>query len=249
MNFAASPILMSNLTSSAVNTLIESGWDRVVVTSGSIEQHGPHLPLHTDYTLAQSLALKAAEKIGRTLVAPAIPIGCSDHHMSFPGTLTVPREVFIQYLENVGTSLIRHGFKTLLLTSFHGGNFEPSREVARRLKETHPGVEIKTALDLGKLLRVTNGVLHHFFPDRTALDCHAGCVETSMMIYLDENWVRRDQAEDGAQLSELPPFEDLKRVTKNGVIGLVSGYSAALGERLFEALVNFLIESWDFQSG
>lgn len=61
--------------------------------------------------------------------------------------------------------------------------------------------------------------------------------------------VKKDQVEDGAQLSELPPFEDLKKVTENGVIGLVNSYSADMGKCLFEALVGFLIESWDLQNG
>jgi creatinine amidohydrolase len=191
-----------------VANLVQSGHDSVIISSGSIEQHGPHLPLDTDYVLAKELAKRSAKRLRATLVAPVVPIGCAEHHMDFPGTVSVPKDVFVPYMENVATSLIRHGFRRLLFASFHGGNFAPSLEAARRIQDANHSVDVRTALDLGKLFGVTNGVIREFFPDRTALDCHAGCVETSMMLYLAQEYVREAAIEDGAIFSEFPPSFD-----------------------------------------
>jgi len=240
----ASNILMECMTMAEVQMSVQSGYQSVIVSSGSIEQHGKHLPLDTDYVLAKELAIRAAQRIGSTLVAPVIPIGYAEHHMKFPGTISVPKDVFILYVENVAHSLIRHGFRRLLLTSFHGGNFAPSFEAAKRIRHAHPLVDVRTALDLQRLFAVTNGTIREFFPDREELDCHAGCVETSMMLYLSRKYVRADQVENGAAFTEFPSFEDIQALSPNGVLGLTEGYSEKIGERLFVRIIDFMIASW-----
>lgn len=247
MNVSPQNVLISRMTSPQVHELVSQGYRSVIITSGAMEQHGNHLPICTDTILARALSEKVAHRLGNTLVAPVITIGCSSHHMAFPGTVTVNEEAFIHYVVSVASSMVDHGFNRLLVTSFHGGNFAPSLKAVDRIRELYPKVDVRAALDLGNLFKTTNGVIREYFPDREALDCHAACVETSMMLYLDPSYVREDMVEDGAEFIELPLFDDLSKLTKNGVIGIVAGYSKAVGESLFEAMLKYMFDAWQIE--
>lgn len=238
-------VFLEDLTSPEVHALMDQGWTRVIVTSGSIEQQGPHMPLDADSTVAKEVARRLANRLGKTLVAPVIPMGCSDYHLSFPGTVSVRESVFGGVLEDLVGSLIHHGFSQVLITSFHGGNFEPSENTARRLKTNYPEIDIRTALDLDQLLDVGKQVIGRFFPQRDIVDCHAACFITSMQACVDKTRIRQDKVEDGAVLKKLPiQLPDIKDLSDNGVIGLPTGYSEELGETLFDAVVQLTLQSW-----
>jgi creatinine amidohydrolase len=76
-----------------VKQALEQGYRCIIFALGSIEQHGPHLPLVTDTLIGDALAVRVAEKLGRALVAPTIRPGCSEHHMSFAGSLSISNEL------------------------------------------------------------------------------------------------------------------------------------------------------------
>ncbi len=100
---------------------------------GSTEQHGPHLPLGTDWMTAQEIARRAGKK-GGWLVLPTIPVGVSEHHRHFWGTLWVPPETLRDYVMGVARSLAFHGLRKLVLVNGHGGNTAALEEAARRLR-------------------------------------------------------------------------------------------------------------------
>ena len=77
-----------------VRAAIESGTTTVVVPCGAVEQHGPHLPLFVDAEHGTKLGEEVARRLGRALVAPTIRVGCSDHHMSFAGTISLRQGTF-----------------------------------------------------------------------------------------------------------------------------------------------------------
>src|SRR5262245_34367011 len=94
---------------------------------GSVEQHGPHLPLGTDFMTAEHLALEAAERAGREIpvvVAPTLPFGSSHHHIPFGGTMSLSTETYYRLLYELGSSLADSGFRILFLINGHGGNHE-----------------------------------------------------------------------------------------------------------------------------
>ncbi|RLE57972.1 MAG: hypothetical protein DRJ40_01845 [Thermoprotei archaeon] len=111
----------------------------VIIPTGSIEQHGPHLPLDTDAYIAEELAIRVAmecwKKGLKVLVVPTVVIGCSSHFLPYPGTLTLSFDTFMKLLEEVCTSVIHHGVKRILLLNAHGGNTECLHLVARKLRE------------------------------------------------------------------------------------------------------------------
>jgi len=98
--------------------------DRIVVPVGSTEQHGRKGALGTDHIIPEGLAVALAGETG-TVAAPALPFGVSEHHMAFPGTVTLTSRTFISVVEEVFESLYRHGFRRFFVLNGHGGNSAP----------------------------------------------------------------------------------------------------------------------------
>ncbi len=210
----------------------------LVIPCGATEQHGPHLPLDTDTTIAVALGDRLAAVREEVVVAPAIPYGSSGEHQSFPGTLSVGQGV----TELLILELVRSAAETfdrILLLNAHGGNAAPLTRAVRRLR------------DEGRDVRAWN-------PAATWTgDAHAGLTETSVMLALAPQSVDMTRAEPGATqpLGEL--FLELERggvaaVSPNGVLGDPSGASAAYGEKLMtEAVVQLarFVTEWPIRSG
>src|SRR5687768_5325255 len=95
----------------------------VVLPVAAVEQHGPHLPLATDRMIVEFLAEEINKQMGRAaLVLPSVPVGCSDHHMDFAGSLTLEHETFLGVANQYLHSAWRHGFSNFLVLNAHGGN-------------------------------------------------------------------------------------------------------------------------------
>ena len=99
--------------------------DRTVLLlpTGAIEQHGPHLPVDTDIHNAYELALRAAQVSGgQTLVLPPVWWGMSPHHMGYPGTISLRFETFSALIGDICAAVSHHGFSRVLIVNGHGGN-------------------------------------------------------------------------------------------------------------------------------
>src|SRR5215204_424645 len=95
----------------------------VVLPVAAIEQHGPHLPLATDRIIAEFFAEQLNARLSSSvLVLPTVAVGCSEHHMDFPGSLSLRHETFSEVWEQYLTSAHRHGFRSFLVLNAHGGN-------------------------------------------------------------------------------------------------------------------------------
>jgi creatinine amidohydrolase len=93
----------------------------VVIGVGSIEQHGPHLPLGTDSLTAGRYVHEVAKRSNSVCVHPCYP-GYSPHHMAFAGTITFSEGTLLAVLMDTMGSLSRHGLKRFLIVNIHGGN-------------------------------------------------------------------------------------------------------------------------------
>ena len=100
--------------------------DAVLIPVGATEQHGRHMPVDHDYFTSTRLCEMAAKALcerGRwVVVAPTINYGCSWFHMNFPGTITLSQRTFMEVVKEVCESLLRHGFRNLIVVNNHGGN-------------------------------------------------------------------------------------------------------------------------------
>lgn len=94
----------TELTWPEVRDAIAQGYDTVVIAAGSIEQHGPHLPEMTDTLIGTHLVRTIVERVPNALQGPTITIGCSEHHMSFAGTVALSTETFVAVVRDVARS-------------------------------------------------------------------------------------------------------------------------------------------------
>ena len=108
------PVKLEECSWPQVRAALGEGYDTVVVTTASVEQHGPHLPILTDTLIGEALGEGIAACLGNAFSAPVIRPGLSEHHMAFPGSFTLSPETFLRVLEECCLSLARHGFRYLV---------------------------------------------------------------------------------------------------------------------------------------
>jgi creatinine amidohydrolase len=142
------PVLYERLTWPEVRRAARE--DRVcLIPAGTLEDHGPHLPIDADVRIASEICRRAAESAADDVVLlPTIVHGYTPHHMDFPGPITIGWDTFVKYCVDVGTSLARHGFRRILYLNGHGSNI-PLMDVAARLVGLeHPDVLAASAFYL-----------------------------------------------------------------------------------------------------
>jgi creatinine amidohydrolase len=180
-----------------IQKAMNRGFKTVVFGVGSNEQHGPHLPTSMDSLIAEALAYKVALKLGNALQAPTINVGCSEHHMAFPGTNSIKPETRKSLVRDGCVSLAKNGFKNIIMLPSHGGDFDPVRQVADELNQSLKENRVISYTDLGGLFRLLAGFsLKHgvLAPESGA---HAGESETSMSLAIRKDLVDMKHAEVG----------------------------------------------------
>ena len=190
-------IRMEEMTGPAINAAIAQGCTTAVVGVGSTEQHGPHLPTMTDTRIADDLALRVASKLGSALQARTIPVGLSDHHLAFGGTISLKSETLRRILLDYAESLGRCGFKRIVFLPSHGGNFGTVGQAIKEAQAAHPDMRISGYTDLLGFAGFLNAVSNEYGVTNEESGAHAGENETSMMMSLEERLVREDKFEPG----------------------------------------------------
>lgn len=204
----------------------------VMIPLGSIEQHGPHLPLDTDTRIATAVARGVAARLTgpassdrglHWLVAPAIGYGDSGEHQSFAGTISIGTDALTTLLVEYGRSATCWAQRLLFLNG-HGGNVTALNRAVGLLRSE--------ARDVGWCGCLVSGA-----------DGHAGHTETSVLLHISPADVLTDQrrAGNGAPLSELLPAMrrgGVAAVSETGVLGDPTTATAAEGERILAEMVD-----------
>lgn len=222
-----------------VERAVEDGTDTVVVAVGSIEQHGPHLPLVMDALAGDALAERIAAELGDALAAPTIRPGCSGHHMAFSGTITVPPSVLMEQVRAYCTSLSEHGFANVVLVPTHGGNFAPVNTVAPEIAREIDATVVALA-ELDELLRLMNEGLREAGVDYEEPVIHAGAAETAIVLAVEAGLVRTEALEVGYEgevsVSRLLS-EGFDAISENGVLGDPREATVEAGEAILDRIV------------
>jgi creatinine amidohydrolase len=98
----------------------------IILPLGSTEQHGPTGAIGTDALTAEAVALEVGRRTG-VLVAPTQAYGMAEHHLAFPGTVSLQPTTLLAVLHDVVLSLARHGFERIFVINGHGGNIATTR--------------------------------------------------------------------------------------------------------------------------
>jgi creatinine amidohydrolase len=235
---------LDRMTWAEVKLEIKNGRNTVIVPFGSTEQHGRHMPLGTDAVLGDEFGWALAERLDAFL-APTVRFGCSEHHLSFPGTISLSDETFQRIVWDVVASLSRHGFRRIVLLPTHGGNFKPLAEAFAELKPVE-NVKVVAFTDLEGLVKAAfeSSGISGVEPARSG--AHSGEWETSLMLALRPAQVKMDHAAEGfvGELSEIMSkvFDGIQNLDENGVLGDPRPATAEAGEKYFEEMVEFFYQ-------
>ncbi|MEV8547217.1 mycofactocin biosynthesis peptidyl-dipeptidase MftE [Streptomyces sp. NPDC051572] len=204
----------------------------VLVPVGSFEQHGPHLPMHTDTTIAAAVAEHAARRLdaetstGRHLAAPAIPYGASGEHQDFPGTMSIGSAALETVLVELVRSLSTWAGRVVFVSG-HGGNLDGLGSAVTRLAaEGHDVSWVPCSIPGG--------------------DAHAGHTETSLMLHLAHSEVDMSRAVRGncADLHDLLPAMvagGVRPVSASGVLGDPRGACARTGAAILRTMTDDVV--------
>lgn len=231
-----------------VRAALGAGTTTVVCGAGSMEQHGPHLPFQTDTLLGTTLADAVGARLDNVIVGPTIPFGVSEHHMAFPGTITLDKETFKAVVRQYVASLARHGFTNVVVLPSHGGNFGPLGELESETGGHIGGARYLPFTDLMSFIAVMNDAAAQDGITPQVAGAHAGETETSMVLAEKPDLVLMDQAEEGfvgdfdEDAAKLIFSQGMTALTQNGILGDARPADAERGRRYIDGLADMLAE-------
>ncbi|MBW8351321.1 creatininase family protein [Bacillus sp. IITD106] len=212
-----------------------------ILPIGAVEAHGPHLPLSTDTILAERLSKMLAEKVG-AFVLPSLPYGQVWSLRNFPGSINISNDSLISFLVDLGLSLYDQGFRTWAMVNGHLGNQVAMKEAARVLYDEIPDLKVFYFFYPGmnavvKEIRETKSVHSSYF--------HACEIETSIMLYLAEEFVDMNRAiQDAPQIGEEADFTPTpwESFTKSAVLGDATLATKEKGKKIVETALEKMVK-------
>ena len=246
MKTSRKPYLYADLTWPELKEAIATN-KVVLLPVGTVEQHGPHLPLDTDNFIVQKVCEEAGKLAPEDmLIMPVVSYGFNWHHIDFPGTIGIDVQNLINYLLDITKSLAYHGFKKILVVSGHGSNTSICDLVARKTI-----IETKAtcaSLFYGVLGReIVNEII-------TTQVSHACEWETSLYLYIASDRVQLEKAT--RDLHTIPSefttrgmlmpapislMEWWSSFSKTGTVGDPTLATFEKGEKIFQETVNGMV--------
>jgi creatinine amidohydrolase len=243
---------LERMTSPEVGSL-DRGKVACLLPLGSVEQHGPHLPLGTDSLLAHGLCLEVARRLSpAVLVLPAPWYGYSPHHMRFAGSVTLRPETFMALTGDIVDSFVQHGFTRIVLINGHGGNASLTSLLATELGHryaarariagltyfhlTAPAIDalrLSATGGTGHACEIETALMQHLHPDLVVDDRRQASIPDTGTAYLSTDLTRG---------SRVASYLDFAELSSTGVLGDPTLATADHGARLFAACATALAD-------
>ena len=220
----------------------------VVCPTGALEQHGRHLPLLTDTILVTEVADRVEQKMpDQVLLAPTLWLGASDHHLDFPGTLSLSNTLYADLIKTLVRCFVGAGFRRILFLNGHGGNTAPGTVAITEMANTNDECDDALVAWTGYWQGPA------FAPEKHGMETphasHACEYETSMMLAVADPLVQMEEAKAGPVVmdsrfyhSELGGQVTLAgrfhRRTSTGAMGRPDRGTADKGASLLDAAVD-----------
>jgi len=244
VTFAQTPktVFLEDLTWTELRDQIQSGKTTIIIPVGGTEQSGPDVALGKHNARVKVLSQRVAEGLGNALVAPVVayvPEGSyapPTSHMRFPGTITVPDDVFEKMLESAANSFKVHGFRNIVFLGDHGGYQDDIKRVVARLNKTWSGSTSRAFIPPEYYGSSSDGyaqiLRQHGYRD-DEIGTHAGLADTSLQLAVAPQMVRQDRLRNGPRLGRA-----------DGVYGGDPRHSTAeLGQLGIDAIVSRTINA------
>lgn len=235
-------MLMEYLTSKEFEEL-KNEIKTVIIPVGSIEAHGPHLPLATDLYTIYEVCKLVAKKI-KVLVAPPLYYGLCRSTKGLSGTLSIKGEILKALLLNLLSEFYQHGFRNFLILSGHAGGTHKAYLIDTA--ETFIEMYKEAKFFVAEIYELLKPVLEELkIPEN---DSHAGEWETSLILYFKPELVKEGAFEDYPKFPKFRVVTDKKKYWSSGVWGNPLKASKEKGKILAEKLVEILVkEIKDFE--
>jgi creatinine amidohydrolase len=224
----------------------DQGKTTVLIYNGGTEQRGPHAVLGGHTFIARRAAAEIARKLGNTLVAPVFPFSPTDRFVNpdWPGTISVPADVYAKVTEAMVSSMAAVGFKNIMVMGDHGGGQQQLQEVAHLLDSKYRanGVHVYFCDAVYTKARDDfNAVLKQ---KHLPLSNHAGIPDTSELMYLGgDKYVRKNKIVAGDPVLPAGQQRDPKvPLLHNGIEGDPRGSTSELGKLSFDTKVADAVE-------
>lgn len=205
--------------------------DIAVLGVGAIEQHGPHLPIGTDWLIAKELSKRVAIALN-ALLLPTIPISMSECHGSFGGTVWLKPATLSAVVKDLVLSLHEQDILNLLVVNCHGGNFVLNPTI-HQLNHEYPDMQIILSDETWPMSSNGKSIF-----EQSMTDLHAGEIETSLMMFLYPEFVKTKRVDYVPSFGrEFLDYVTMDQISAEGVWGSSSKGTADKGSRAMTAQV------------
>ena len=209
-----------------------------VIPVGSLEQHGPHLPVMTDWAIAMELGKRVADKLGAFLL-PALPISTCRDHMGKKGSVWMEPTTFYQMMTDIVISLKVQGFKKVAIVQCHGGIFVMTPLVRDLNAKNNPDMMVAVTYPGDFAIQLEQeGIIE-------TQELHAGEGETAQILAVAPETVHMDRAVDFVPDVPRPylSYGSIFRASPTGTWGYPSYATAEKGEKIFERTAELMVEA------
>jgi len=212
----------------------------IVFPFGTIEEHGRHLPLHTDAFIIQECLKRAAES-RKFFLAPVVYYGVCTTTKDHPGTISISPETLRRLSLDLVTEAYKKGLRNFILISGHGGSLHMAalKETAEALVEKLERIKIAVLSPYDVLWKELSEIAE------TPHDSHAGELETSVMLYLAPELVKGRSPEEYPKIPKPLTVKDKIKYWPGGVWGNPNKANAEKGKKAIKLITENIIELLD----